>query len=280
MIQSLDKMKYSVAMSVYKNDNPEHFLQALDSIIRQTIPPTEIILVVDGPVPKSIDTVITKMKEKFNNFETIRLVENKGHAVARQTGIDATHYELVGLMDSDDISVYDRFEKQLEIFQKNQNLDVLGGQIQEFIDSTENIVGIRKVPVDHSEIKKFLKRRCPFNQMTVMMKKSSMLKAGGYIDWYCEEDYYLWLRMFKEGCLFQNLPDNLVYVRVGKEMYQRRGGFKYFRSEAKLQKYMWKQKIITLPQYMLNVSIRFFVQLLLPYYIRGIVFQELFRERR
>lgn len=235
-------------------------------------------MVVDGPVPDAVNNEIEKFENSFPDFKVIRLIENKGHAIARQTGIEATSYNLVALMDSDDISVSDRFEKQLTAFQHNPKLDVLGGQMPEFIHSTNNIVGIRNVPLDDLRIKHYLKTRCPMNQVTVMFKKSSVLAAGGYIHWHYEEDYYLWLRMLEKGFSFQNLPDNLVYVRVGNEMYKRRGGIKYFKSEAKLQKYMREKAIISMPRYLFNVSVRFIVQVILPNKLRGWIFQKLFRK--
>ena len=115
------------------------------------------------------------------------------------------------------------------------------------------------------------------NLVTVMLKKESAQKAGGYIDWYCEEDYYLWVRMAEQGMMFANLPNNLVNVRVGKEMYQRRGGMKYFKSEAKLQKYMWNKGITTFPKFCYNVLIRFVIQVLMPNKFRGLVFRKFAR---
>jgi len=272
--------EFSVSLSVYQNDNPGHFREALNSIINQTVKPTEIVLVVDGPVPLEINVVVNEFESLFHPLKTICLPENKGHAIARQTGIEAANNELIALMDSDDISFPDRFEKQLSCFQKNPTLDVLGGQMPEFINSTNNIVGIRNVPLDDFNIKHYLKTRCPFNQVTVMFKKSSVLKVGGYIDWHYEEDYYLWIRMFEQGCQFQNLTDNLVYVRVGNEMYKRRGGLKYFKSEAKLQAYMWQNKVISFPKYIFNVAVRLVVQVLLPNTLRGYIFQKLFRKSK
>ena len=116
------------------------------------------------------------------------------------------------------------------------------------------------------------------NQMTVMFKKSSVEKVGGYIDWFCDEDYYLWLRMALAGMKFQNVDETLVYARVGKEMYQRRGGVKYFKSEAKLQGFMLKNKIISLPTYVINVAKRLVVQVLLPNKLRGWVFKKFARK--
>lgn len=270
---------FSVSLSVYKNDNPEHFKESVNSVINQTVKPSEVVLVVDGPIPEKTNDVIIEFENVFPNFKVIRLAENKGHAIARQTGMIATSYEMVALMDSDDIAVHDRFEKQLKYFHENPQLDVLGGQIIEFIDTKENVAGVRSLPIEDDEIKKYLKSRCPFNQMTVMMKKSSMLNAGGYIHWHYEEDYYLWIRMFEKGCHFSNLPDNLVYVRVGSDMYKRRGGLKYFKSEEKLQRYMWSNGIIGFPHYFFNISIRLVVQVFLPNKVRGWVFQKFFREK-
>lgn len=270
---------FSVVISVYKNDDPIFFSQALESIINQSINPTEIVLVVDGPINEKINIVINEAKEIYKELKVIRLHENKGHAYARQTGIEATSYNLVALMDSDDISAFYRFEKQLRVFSEEPNIDVLGGQISEFIDSTYNIIGKRIVPLEDKEIKKYMKTRCPMNQVSVMFKKESVIKAGGYIDWHYEEDYYLWIRMHEKGFIFMNINENLVYVRVGDEMYKRRGGLKYFKSETLLQKYMLQKKIISSPIFIYNIIVRFIVQVGLPNKIRGWIFQYFFRKK-
>ena len=154
---------------------------------------------------------------------------------------------------------------------------IVGGQIAEFVVDPERIVGIRKVPLTDGEIKEYLKTRCPMNQVTVMFWRSEIMKAGGYLDWYCNEDYYLWNRMTLVGMKFANVPDILVNVRVGADMYQRRGGWKYFCSEWKLQNYMLKNRIIGLSTYLMNVAKRVIVQLLLPNRLRGWVFQKFAR---
>ena len=235
---------FSVCMSVYHGDNAAFFKQSLDSLLAQTRKPDEIVLVVDGPVGDDIDTVISYFETSSDTFKVIRLEKNSGHAVARQTGLDAAQYDYVAIMDSDDIAVPERFEKQMAYIEAHPEVDALGGQIDEFIGEPSNVVGSRIVPLTDGEIKNYLKNRCPMNLVTVMLKKDAVQKAGGYIDWYCEEDYYLWVRMTEQGMQFANLPDNLVNVRVGEEMYQRRGGWKYFKSEAKLQYYMYSKGII------------------------------------
>ena len=271
-------MEFSVCMSVYHGDNAAFFREALESIFTQSHKPDEVVLVVDGPVTIEIDGVIEEYSHKDMPLVVIRLAKNSGHAVARQTGLDAAHYEYTAIMDSDDIAVSDRFEKQMAYIEAHPDVDVVGGQINEFIGEPSNVVGSRIVPLEDMDIKAYLKSRCPMNLVTVMLKKASVQKAGGYIDWYCEEDYYLWIRMVEQGMKFANLPDNLVNVRVGKEMYQRRGGWKYFKSEAKLQRYMLKHKVISIPKYLYNVLLRFAVQVMMPNKVRGWVFRTFARK--
>ena len=269
--------KFSVSMCVYGKDNPEWFRTAVESILNQTRKPDEVILVVDGPVPQELDNIINRF-EQNSIFKVIRLPENKGHGEARRVGLSHCTNELVALMDADDISAEDRFEKQLALFESDPELTVVGGNITEFVGYPDNIVEARVVKSDDASIKEDMKRRCPMNQVTVMFKKSRVDSVGGYIDWYCEEDTYLWLRLFLDGAKFANLPDYLVNVRIGKEMYQRRGGTKYFLSEAKLQKYMLDNKVIGLDRFLVNVGERLVVQMLLPNKVRSWVFKKFARK--
>lgn len=274
----MSNLKFSVSMCVYERDNPVWFKVAVESILNQTVMPDEVVLVVDGPVPSTLGEIIEEY-EKSDIFKVVWLKENVGHGNARRIGLENCSYELVALMDADDISAPFRFEKQLECFQKNSNLAIAGGNITEFVETPQNIVGRRTVPQKDSDIKEYMKIRCPMNQVTVMFKLDCVQSVGGYIDWFCEEDYYLWLRMHLAGMEFANIPEDLVNVRVGKEMYQRRGGIEYFRSEAKLQKFMLQKKIIGFGTYVSNVAKRLIVQVLLPNKIRGFVFKKFAREK-
>lgn len=268
--------KFSVSMCVYGKDNPEWFCTAVDSILEQTVKPDDVVLVVDGPVPEILDSAIQHYAE-YPSFRVIRLEQNMGHGEARRVGLDACSHNLVAIMDADDICASNRFEKQLAVFAADPDVSIVGGNITEFVDSPENVVGQRVVFATDAEIKQDMKKRCPMNLVTVMFTKSSAEAAGGFIDWFCEEDYYLWLRMAQADMRFANLSDVLVNVRVGKEMYQRRGGMKYFRSEAKLQKYMLDNHIIGFGTYLVNVCKRLIVQVLLPNKLRSWVFQKFAR---
>lgn len=269
---------YSVCMSVYKNDKTEDFLSAVRSIYNQTVQPSEIILVVDGPVSDNLDRGIAELESEIPVLKVKRLEKNMGHAIARQTALEAASHELIAIMDSDDISVLNRFEQQLAVFESHPQVSVVGGIIDEFIGDPSNIVGTRMVPEQDANIKQYMKSRCPMNLVTVMMRKADVMAVGGYIDWYCEEDYYLWIRMMLQGYQFYNIPNVLVNVRVGKEMYQRRGGKRYFKSEAALQKYMRQNHIISYSRYIYNVAIRWTLQVAMPNWLRGWAFRTFARK--
>lgn len=218
------------------------------------------------------------MSDKID-FRVIYLRENMGHGNARRVGLDNCRNNLVALMDADDISVPNRFEKQLRLFKKLTQLSIVGGQISEFSGEPNNIIGIRRVPIEDAAIKEYMKKRCPMNQMSVMFKKDEVERAGGYIDWYCEEDYYLWARMALDGCVFANVDEILVNVRAGNEMSARRGGMKYFRSEARMQRFLFSKKIIPTSTYIYNLLIRFGGEVLAPNFIRVRLFR-LFRKQQ
>lgn len=274
----MNHTKFSVSMCVYEKDNPIWFETAVESVLNQSLIPDEIVLVVDGPVTDELNIVIDNYS-KNKIFKIIRLKTNQGHGNARRVGLENCSYNLVALMDADDISVYDRFEKQINFFENDDSVSIVGGNIAEFIDNAENVISRRIVPSSDIDIKKFIKKRCPMNQMTVMFKKNDIQSVGGYIDWYCNEDYFLWIRMTLNEMKFFNLSDTLVNVRIGSDMFQRRGGIKYFVSETKLQKYMLNNKIIGLTTFCINIAKRLIVQILLPNKIRSIVFKYFARKR-
>lgn len=255
-------------MSVYKNDDSRHFNTALRSLVKQTVKPDEIIIVVDGPIPQEIEKVLVSFQENNKNIIIHRLKENMGHGYARNIGLELSGYEYVALMDSDDICVNNRFELQLNFFKENSDVSILGGIIEEFSKETDIDCPKRELPEKDVDLKRYMKYRCPFNQMSVMFKKEHVVSVGGYKDWFCNEDYYLWIRMALRGYKFHNLQEILLKVRTNENFYKRRGGYNYFKSEAKIQKLMLSKEIISLPVFLYNVTIRFVVQVLLPEKLR------------
>lgn len=271
--------KYSVLMSLYKNEDSENFKIAINSMINQTLPPDEIVLVEDGPLTEKLYSVISEIKRKYPGLITSVVNKtNMGLGVALQRGLELTHNDIIARMDTDDIADPNRCEKQFMFLNENLDISIVGCQIEEFIGDVSNVVGKREVPLTDKELKKYIQKRCPFNHMTVMFRKSDVMEVGNYQDWFLNEDYYLWIRLSIAKKKFANLPDTLVKVRVGTDMYQRRGGKRYFLSEEAIQRLMLNNNMIGFPRYLLNVSERVVLQILMPNWFRGIIFRKFARK--
>lgn len=271
--------KYSVLMSVYYKEDPYYLECSIMSMIEQTLPPDQIILVEDGPLTDELNAVITKLTTQYPSLFTLVInEENLGLGKSLAKGLLASKNEIVARMDTDDISVSNRCESQLLFLAEHQDVAVVGGQIEEFIGVLSNKVGKRIVPCDNQSVLSFARYRCPFNHMTVMFRKSSVLEAGNYRDCFWNEDYYLWIRMILNKNSFANLPEVIVNVRIDKDMYKRRGGKKYFKSEVFIQKLLLENKMISLVTFHINVFTRWFVQVICPNSIRQIIFRTFARE--
>ena len=224
-------MEYSVLMSVYKKEKAEFLKEAIESIQKQSKKTDDFVLVCDGELNESLDKVILDKKEEMGDvLNVIRLKENVGLGKALNVGLEYCKNEYIARMDSDDISVPDRCEKQLEIFKKLQKISICSGTVQEFSDDINNIECLRILPQNNNEIIKFSKKRNPFNRMTVMFKKEAVIKVGNYQDFPLMEDYYLWFRLLKNKCEGKNISNILVSVRTGEGMIKRRSGIDYFKN--------------------------------------------------
>lgn len=271
-------MKYSVLMSVYKNEKVEYFVEALESVINQTLSPEEIVLVRDGQVYEDLQNTINAYLEKYPSlFTYIPLEENGGLGNALMIGLEKCRNEIVARMDTDDICIPNRFELQVEYLKNNPEIDMVGGNIAEFEKSVDEIIDYRIVPQEHIEIIERLKSRSPFNHQTVMFKKSIVLKAGNYQPFYLFEDWYLWIRLFLSGCKFANLNENLCFVRV-TGVSARRGGLKYYKSCKKLLKYMRQNKMISWLKYTKIKIVRFIGIVLLPNKLRAWAYKKFLRK--
>lgn len=266
----------SVLMSTYKNDKAEHLSKAIDSVLKQTLKPAEIVIVIDGEIPKPNKKLLEEYKKTYGQIRTIELKKNMGLGLALRRGLQECKYDIIARMDSDDISRPDRLELEYRALSA-EDADIVGSNITEFIDEEGNIISKRKVPETDNSIKQYLKTRCPMNHMTVMFKKQSVLNAGGYEDFKYNEDYILWIKMYEKNMKFYNIQDTLVNVRVGKDMYARRGGIEYYRSEKAIQKYLRGHKIINHSTYISNCAKRFIVQVLVPSSLRGVLFRKFAR---
>ena len=247
--------KFSVLMSVYYKEKPDYFKQALDSIlVNQTLKPDEFILIVDGPVHNTLDTVINEYEKKHEKIMKVyRLENNVGLGKALNYGLSKCNYELIARTDSDDINVPERFQLQINEFKKDESIDVLGGFIDEFNDNYKLPINLKKMPLKHDELFKMAKIRNPINHMTVMFKKKAIIDAGEYKHLSYLEDYYLWVRVLANGGRLKNLNKCLVHVRIGNGMIVRRGNKEYIPGWKMLNNYMMDKKLISLGEYVRNI---------------------------
>jgi len=250
-------------MSIYAKEDPAYFNRAMESIWDdQTKKPDEIVLVEDGVLTKALYETIDKWKIKLPDiFKTVALEKNSGLGDALNAGLGVCSYELVARMDTDDISLPDRFKKQLKVF-TGDSIDICSGFVGEFEKDENSIVSYRKVPESDKQIKVFAKKRNPLNHPAVMFRKSVVEKVGGYrkILWF--EDYYLWVRMIQNGAVFYNIQEPLVYMRAGYGQLQRRRGVAYASSEIALQKKFLKSGFIGYFEFTRNLCIRFIVRII------------------
>ncbi len=222
-----EKDKYSVLMSVYHREKPEYLAQSIKSMVEQSLPPYEFVLVKDGPLTPELDKVIDDFDKQYPNlFNIVELSKNCGIGSAANAGLSECKCELIVKMDADDISRKDRCELQIREFQLDGELDIIGSQLVEFDGDISNVTAVREVPTDHNDIVKFAKRRSPFNNQTVVYKKSTVLSVGGYSGLKRCEDYDLFIRLLHNGAKSKNIDEGLVYFRLNSDAYARRGTFK------------------------------------------------------
>ena len=255
----MEKTKVSVLMSIYFKEKPEYFHESLESILNQTYFPDEIVLVKDGPLTDELEKVIEKYREKLN-IKTVPLEKNVGLGLALREGILHCSNEIIIRMDTDDIMHPEKIFEQVNIFNKDESIILVGTNGVDFNKNKEDILSNRILPEKNEEILKFSKRRCPFIHAGIGFKKSYVLKAGNYQNCLWFEDYDLFLRMLKLGKGY-NIQKNLLYIRSNQDVYKRRGGILYIKREIKALTKFYKDGNMNLYYYLTNIIIRFGVRI-------------------
>jgi len=271
---------YSVLMSVYYKERAEYLRLSMQSMIDQSIPPEQFVLVCDGPLTPELNEVIAEFQGAYPQLYTVvRLERNVGIGVALNIGIQHCRNELVARMDADDIAVKDRMEMQLAELKKYPHISVLGGQIAEFYDDPSVITGYRQVPINEDDIRERIKFRNPMNHMTVVLRKSHILAVGNYQDVPGFEDYFLWTSLTANGCSLRNIKAVCCVVRANAGMYSRRGGVKYFQNTMRVERFLRDKKIINSWEFYRNVAVRFVGTIVVPPKLRKVVFLNVLRKR-
>jgi exopolysaccharide biosynthesis polyprenyl glycosylphosphotransferase len=266
-------MSFSVLMSVYAKENPRYLDEALCSIYdQQTLKPGQIVLVKDGHLVEELDNCINKWKEKLNELLTIvELPENVGLGAALNSGLQQCRYELIVRMDSDDVSLPNRFEKQVAFMENNREVAASSAVIEEWNENFSKYIGIRILPLQPEELKKFAKYRCPLSHPVAIFRKSVVLSVGGYPSFKAGEDNVLWSLLLTQGYSLANLSDILLRQRAGKGLLKRRG-LKSFKNELKAIKYQHSIAFFNWYEYIRFIIVRFFVRMS-PNFIKSFLYR-------
>lgn len=249
---------FAVLMPLWGKDRAERVEQAVVSATEgQQLRPDLLILTVDGPLTPELEELVKRVEAGAHGPATVlRHSAHRGVAAALQDGLESSPYELVARADADDLCRPERFALQIPRMQA-EGLDLLGGAMREFSDRIGPGEGpLRTRPLTHAEITAYLPRHSPFHHPTMVLRRSTVLAVGGYRDLPLLEDYWLWERMMLGGARMANLPDVLVDYRVDEHLFARRGGWRLFASDLRLQRRFVKDRVTTPTGFLRNVGER------------------------
>ncbi|MBP5288844.1 MAG: glycosyltransferase [Clostridia bacterium] len=243
-------------MSLYDREDPRHLDESLQSMVGQTVKPDQIVLVKDGPVNPSLEEVIEAHKKANPDlFTIVPLAENTGLANALNNGLKHCRNEYVARMDTDDISIPERCEKELAVFMGDDTLSLIGSNVDEFSNDPDVILSRRVVPSSEEDILKFSRRRNPFNHPTVMFKKSAIEGAGGY-DVNCRraQDFELFVTMLHSGYHARNIDESLVKFRADPDSYGRKKKWSHCKTYISVVRGFWKKGYSSLSDYLIVLA--------------------------
>lgn len=273
-----ERREYSCLMSVYNGESAPNLCRSLQSIFDQTAPPSEFVIVCDGSLHEGLEHVLAEFCERYPAVvKRVDIPKSKGLWNALDKGMDACSNEFVMRMDSDDWSVPDRAEKQLNLFRVMPDLDCCGSLVAEFSGKMADCVSQVKLPEWHEDIVKFSKRRNPMRHPAMMYKRESVIRAGGYQEALFFEDYDLVLRMIRNGCVFHNIQENLVHMQVSDGFYGRRGDLRYLMNMLQFRFSAFKRGDIGFGDF-LYATTAHSVVCILPNRLRTLIYQKLLRE--
>jgi glycosyltransferase involved in cell wall biosynthesis len=262
-------------MSFYGKDDPIFFEEAFQSILDQTYPASEVVLVQDGPITDDLHQIVLKWKRLLPIIHVINK-ENIGLGRSLTIGIQHCSHEVVARMDADDICHPQRFEKQINFLKTHPDISVVGSWIAEFEGSILNIKSYRTLPISHEELLQFARKRCPLNHPTVMYRKADIIEVGNYDKFKNQQDYHLWARLLIGGYRISNIPESLLYMRISTGLFQRRGGWDYFMIEWDVQRDFLDMGFINNLEFVRNIFVRGTVRLA-PNWLREKIYRKTLR---
>ena len=269
---------YSVLMSVYKKDNADFFKTSLDSIINQTHRPSEIVLVQDGPIPSSLEHLINNYRKdnptliRYFSFES-----NQGLGKVLAFGIEKCSFKYIARMDADDYCKPERCQKELEYLLNHPEIEVVGTNVEEFMDDINNVVAHVVLPETHDDIYSFAKKRNPIRHPSLMFTKDAILRCGNYRPLRFSQDYCIIVQLMMAGSKAYNIQEPLTYMRVTKDFYKRRSGKKYFMINYNLNKWFKEQGFYSFSDFWVRTSCQF-VSCFMPNSLRELLYNKMLRK--
>jgi len=251
-------MSFSVLMSVYKKENAVYLDECLKSLMYQTKQSSEIVLVEDGEIGIDLTRVIDRYSQILP-VKRVILKKNVGLAAALNAGLKCCTNEIVARMDTDDVCLPFRFERQLAYMLAHPEVSVSSAWIEEKDEQMSKFLFLKKLPSAHDDILRFSKKRNPISHPVSIFRKTAVMSVGAYPDIF-PEDYALWSLMIVKGYKFGNIPETLLYMRTGSNFMERRG-FDFFKGEVNLLKYQKTIGFLTLSEFFISISIRAIVRL-------------------
>lgn len=271
--------EYSVLMSVYYKERPEWLQYSIESMLNQTIKTNDFVIVEDGKLTDELEKVILEFCQKYPDiFNIVKLEENVGLGKALAVGIKKCKNEWIARMDSDDFSYPTRIEEQMKILEEDNEVELVGTNVNEFSENINNVVSYVELPQKQNEIYKFSKRRCPFRHPTLLYKKEAIINAGNYRHFLLYEDYDLYIRLLKNGTKCYNIQKPLVCMRINENFYKRRGGLKYLSATLKFKNLQLREGYFSFGEYLVS-TIPHILICLVPNFIRKKVYINLLRKK-
>ena len=194
--------KVSVLMPVY-NTKEEYLREAIESILSQTFTDFEFLILNDGSTDENVEKVIFSYRDDRIRYFT---KSNTGVADTLNFGLRKAQAEYIARMDSDDISLPERFAKQVEFLETHKDISVLGTSFEIFPD-----IRVIRHPKDLRYVD--LIKGCQIGHPTIMFRRIDFEKYNleYNLEYKCE-DYELWSRAIRY-LKFANLDEVLLYYR-------------------------------------------------------------------
>lgn len=256
-------------LSLYAGDETRLLPLVLESLVAQSRPLDELVVVFDGPITTDQVRVLDDFRRRMN-IRTLELPENIGLGAALAAGVVACGSPYVARVDSDDISNPERIELQADFLDANPSIAVVGGWVTEFEGDPDNIVATRRLPCHPDELHRFSKRRSPLNHPAVMFRKDAVIDVGNYAPYRQSQDYHLWVRLLLSDYKLANLPQVLVNMSAGMRLGGKRGGVTRLRTEIDIQREFHRLGFTTSAEFFTNVAARAFLRLAPPAFRRAV----------